>query len=473
LRAALLLIAGLVGPAAAQDASDNARWYAMVAEDGSWVGHGSRETVDRPGGREMVEIQKLSFQESDELPTLVTEQTVTRLDAVGRPVTINEYVQTGRSWARREARIGAAEARIVRRTRTERREVRVPLATDVRFDNGVGLLPNWDRAAVPRLEFHNFNLEAMAVDRVTIEPVPGDALAALRKRYHGNQLLSVARLTLDTQGRILSVAQPMFGTTITIRPVSRREALAPRLSYRMLRNAMVKSPFRIPPAAMTGHIRYRFGFHRGLEFAPPETGEQRVAVSNGGARIDVCIGCGPGLASDPATLADALKPTPWLQSDHPRLKAIAGPIARKQVSDARKMEMLIAAAAPYLVKVDFAGHFSALETLDRRTGDCTEAAVLLAALGRAAGIPTRVANGLTYSRARYHGVSNVFMPHSWTLAWADGKWRAFDLAMFGFDSTHIALTIGDGDARSLNAANQLAGLLRWEAMTEVRTAPAK
>ena len=137
------------------------------------------------------------------------------------------------------------------------------------------------------------------------------------------------------------------------------------------------------------------------------------------------------------------------------------------------MEMLIQIATPIIRKVDFAGHFSALETLERRSGDCTESAVLLAALGRAAGIPTRVANGLAYSRARYHGVSNVFMPHSWTLAWVEGRWRSFDLALDTFDSSHIALTIGDGDARSVSAASQLAGLLRWESMTEVRTAPAK
>ncbi len=98
------------------------------------------------------------------------------------------------------------------------------------------------------------------------------------------------------------------------------------------------------------------------------------------------------------------------------------------------MELLLERARPYLREVDFAGHFSALETIDRRTGDCTEAAVLLAALGRAAGIPTRVVSGLVYSRQRYHGVSNAFMPHSWVLAYVDGRWRSFDLALDRFDS---------------------------------------
>src|SRR4051794_20179316 len=135
------------------------------------------------------------------------------------------------------------------------------------------------------------------------------------------------------------------------------------------------------------------------------------------------------------------------------------------------MELLLARARPYLATIDFAGHYSALGTIERRAGDCTEAAVLLAALGRSAGIPTKVANGLVYSREHYHRVANVFLPHSWTLAYVDGRWRSFDLALDSFDSTHIALTVGDGDARSVSSASQLASLLIWRDMAEVRTRP--
>ena len=185
--------------------------------------------------------------------------------------------------------------------------------------------------------------------------------------------------------------------------------------------------------------------------------------------LDICELCGPGLPTDRTYLADALQPTIWLQSDRPELKAIAQPIAKLSVPGTQKMEMLLDKARPALGTVDFTGHYSALETLSRRAGDCTEAATLLAALARAAGIPTRVANGLVYSRESYHGVANAWMPHSWTLAWVDGHWRSFDLALDKFDSTHIALTIGDGDERSLLAAGQLAGLLAWDQMMEIRT----
>lgn len=138
------------------------------------------------------------------------------------------------------------------------------------------------------------------------------------------------------------------------------------------------------------------------------------------------------------------------------------------VSGTRKMEVLLERAIPYLEEADFNGHYSALDTLERRRGDCTEAAVLLAALGRAAGIPTRVVSGVSYSRQSYHGVSNAFIPHSWVVAYVDGRWRSFDLALREFDSAHIALTIGDGDPGSIAAAGQLASLLRLDTMAEVR-----
>ena len=136
------------------------------------------------------------------------------------------------------------------------------------------------------------------------------------------------------------------------------------------------------------------------------------------------------------------------------------------------MQLLTEIAARVVTQVDFTSHFSAVETLIRASGDCTGTAVVLAALGRAAGIPTRVADGLVYSAERYHGMSNAFMPHSWTLAYVDGRWRSFDAALpVGFDTSHIALSIGDGDDAQLATAEQLASLLRRQGMTEIRRRP--
>jgi hypothetical protein len=380
----------------------------------------------------------------------------------------------GRFVSRTDVRIDGGEAHIVNQTPTGRWASTAALSPSVRFDGGEGLLSGWSPAVTPRLEFDNFNVDAMSVDHVVIEArQPASAsgpTSGLRFEYNDGALVGVTQLTLDREGRLVESAQPMFGSTLHLRITNRRTALAPHLPYPIIPNATMRSPVRISAGAGQGHIRYQISFRDGIAFALPQTGEQRVTQQGSGATVDICAECGLGLGADRETLADATRPTLWMQSDDPRVRAIVAPVAAMAISDTQKMRLLLQRAKPYIARPDYAGHYSALDTIARRAGDCTEAAVLLATLGRAAGIPTWVASGIAYSRQTYFGVSNAFLAHSWTLAYVDGRWRSFDLALETFDSTHIALTVGNGDARSIAAASQLASLLRFDSLVEVRPA---
>jgi hypothetical protein len=423
----------------------------------------------------VIETQEIYLREAGGAPTRMRTRTVTHEDVTGATTAIVETLRTGRDETRSDVRIEGGVARISRETASGLVSQEVALPPGVRFDGGEALFRAWHVESAPQLSFDSFNLDAMAVERVVVQVTgPRDAdgrLAVLRRRYDGDALRGVARLVLDRNGRVVHAAQPMFGATIHITATDREAATRRHPPYQVVPNASLPSPVRIAAAARSGHIRYRFAFRDSIAFALPQTGEQRAVNGADAVVLDICGGCGPGLARDGETLADALRPTAWLQSDHPRIREIAEPVARMHVSGARKMEILLQRARPYLENFDYSGHYSAADTIIRRAGDCTEAAVLLAALGRAAGIPTRVASGFAYSRASYHGVSNAFIAHSWTLAYVDGAWRSFDLALLAFESTHIALTIGDGDARSIAAAAQLASLLRFDSLAEVRASP--
>lgn len=473
----ILMLAAQAGMAASVRDGPDTIWYVIAAEGGDVLGYAAREVRPRAGGREVIDTSETRLQEMGDPARRVTDRTVTLQDSNGRALSILKESRIGGEWSRVEAEIGAREVRLTRHTQADRRTMHVPIGDGVRFDAGEGLLPGWDMAATPRLEFENFNVEAMQVERIVIEAVPGAAADAegripvIRRRFEGDDLRTLARLLLDRQRRIVAITQPLFGTSISSRVADRETALRPHPPYRPFAAMMVRAPFRVSPSAMQGHIRYRFGFRDGLAFAPPQTGEQRVTTRPDGIVLDICAACGEGLPTDPAALAHALQSTPWLQSDHPTLREIARPAAISRSNQARKMELLVERGRPYLGDVDYAGHFSALETVRRRMGDCTEAAVLLAALGRAAGIPTRVVSGLVYMRNRYHGVTNAFMPHSWVVAYVDGKWRSYDMALGSFDNSHIALAIGDGEPRAIMAATQLASLLSWDDVMEVRARP--
>ncbi len=457
--------------ALAQTAGPSATWYTIVADSGATLGHVSLEVETRADGRDLIESQQIYLRERGGLPNRITTRTVLREDRAGRAISIESMSRSGRFWTRTSARVGVGRVAIERETPNGASREEVILPADVRFDDGDALLQRWTPESEPRLEFLNFDSDSMAVERIVIEaagaPDAQGRVAALRWRYEGADLRGVARLVLE-RGRIAESAQPMFGETFRVRLTDRASALRAHPPYQVIPNMATRAPFRISPEARRGRIRYRYEFRDGVTFPIPQTGEQRVTMEQGFVTLDICADCGPGLPTDAATLASASRSTAWLQSDHPRLQAMAAAVRSFDVSDARKMELLLERAIPYLEEADFNGHYSALDTLERRAGDCTEAAVLLAALGRAAGIPTRVASGWSYSRESYHGVSNAFIPHSWTLAYVDGAWRSFDLSLREFDSAHIALTIGDGDPRSIAAAGQLASLLRLDSMAEVR-----
>jgi transglutaminase-like putative cysteine protease len=71
-------------------------------------------------------------------------------------------------------------------------------------------------------------------------------------------------------------------------------------------------------------------------------------------------------------------------------------------------------------------------------GDCTEYAMLTAAMCRAEGIPSRTAVGLIYANVRGQP---AFAFHMWTEAWVDGRWRPLDatLGKGRIGATHLKI----------------------------------
>ncbi len=275
-------------------------------------------------------------------------------------------------------------------------------------------------------------------------------------------------VTLDPDGGPARVRQPLLGGDWLFVPVGARPVAGPG----NLVHPMIEAPYDIPLGARKGHIRFVLTIASGAGLPLPETGEQRVRMLNDGRlQLDICADCGPGLPGDPATLAAALAPTRWLEADARELVAAARKAKGVRKSQTATMRALGRIARARLAQVDYNGHASALGAWKRRRGDCTEDAVLLAALARAAGIPARVASGLAYERSAYHGTASAFFPHAWTIAYVDGAWRSFDIASEGFSSAHIALSISDGEPRRITAGWRLAALIAWHDMAEVRPRP--
>ena len=187
-------------------------------------------------------------------------------------------------------------------------------------------------------------------------------------------------------------------------------------------------------------------------------GEQRILSSDPGS-------CVVEVTAPRYTAADATWQLPHADTPelHPYLQASAylevnapeiQTLAKQAVGDEKNpvvaAHLIEHFVRNYITKKDLnIGFGSAEETAKSREGDCTEHAVLCAALGRAAGLPTRCVVGFGYippgdeeptvSSATATD-TGFFGFHMWAEAWiGPEEWVPMDAALDGFDVGHIAI----------------------------------
>jgi hypothetical protein len=154
---------------------------------------------------------------------------------------------------------------------------------------------------------------------------------------------------------------------------------------------------------------------------------------------------------EPGNLQSLLEQTPFMQISNPEIIKKVHEIVNKGDSDQRKAEKLVSWVYRNITKKPVISVPDALQILRNRAGDCNEHAVLLAALARAAGIPTEIETGLVYMRGS-------FFFHAWNVFYIkemDG-WTTADAALgqFPADVTHLRFARG-----SLSNQAELASLI--------------
>jgi len=131
-----------------------------------------------------------------------------------------------------------------------------------------------------------------------------------------------------------------------------------------------------------------------------------------------------------------LESTPFIQADHPEILSKTMEIVSPNDSVRVKANKLVSWVNQNIQKRPVLSVPNALETLQRRLGDCNEHAVLLAALARASAIPAQVEAGLVYQEGRFYY-------HAWNVLYVGG-WMTADAVMnqLPADVTHIRLVRG-------------------------------
>ncbi len=205
---------------------------------------------------------------------------------------------------------------------------------------------------------------------------------------------------------------------------------------------------RIRNPHSTKRVRYRVSLKDGDPAATFAAGtSQRVtSVGPGLAELTV-LAVRPGQprkikafkADEPTS--DDLLPNSLVQSDDKRVIAMAEKATRGK-ADAWSKAVALERYVHETVREKTFSHAlaSAAEVARTGEGDCTEHAVLLAAMARAVGLPARVAVGLVYVEQEQEP-RHAFGHHMWTEIYVDDRWIPMDatLGRGGIGAAHIKL----------------------------------
>jgi len=265
---------------------------------------------------------------------------------------------------------------------------------------------------------------------------------------------------VDRELRMQKNIIPIAGLQVEMVACAREFALGKNDVLELIDRMFLKSPEPLNNLASAKSITYNLSPVKGAsDFKIPSNDNQKAQQLDGGKMIlkvePVAAQAGakfPYKGTDAAIL-EAMEPTRFLQSDNEQVidlarRAVGG--TKDAAGAARKIEAFVGG---YIENRSLSvGYASAAEVAASRQGDCTEFAVLTAAMCRAVGIPAQVVAGVAYVDD-FLGQQG-FGGHAWTQAYIGGKWIGLDASFRGggrggYDAGHIALAVGNGEPGDL------------------------
>ena len=261
---------------------------------------------------------------------------------------------------------------------------------------------------------------------------------------------------MDEAGKPLRVSLQMAGIPIEMLATDRASAKADFAATDIFTESLLTIETEIPQDAEKVVYQLRPKKDKQLELRPEQNDFQKVRPLDGGgvevtvqrARHDALLKA----KGHPGGIDFKYKKSNiMIDSDDPLVKRLSKRASRgsRNVFDlAHRLRRFV---SHYVrVKNLEVGFATASEVARNREGDCSEHAVLLAAMGRAAGLPSRVVAGLVYV-PEMEGKTNVMGYHLWTQFHLRGSWVDFDAALDESECapTRIALESSSLDDSSL------------------------
>lgn len=237
---------------------------------------------------------------------------------------------------------------------------------------------------------------------------------------------------MDREGRVYITETMMMGMPLRTVLVDEKTALADFIPAELFISNLIAVGTGIPADADS--VRYRVSLREGSLPADSwqEWAGQRVLGEDGDSLIVEVSRIDPDTLQDEVVLpagdhfAQYLRSNLMINSESPSVIKLAAKAAPDDASTLETANALRAFVHDYIDSKSLnIGFASAAEVAETPEGDCSEHAVLLAAMGRARGIPSRVVAGLIYL-PWFEGHENIMGYHMWTQFYIGGQWIDYD-----------------------------------------------
>ncbi len=251
-------------------------------------------------------------------------------------------------------------------------------------------------------------------------------------------------LWVDSGGQVLKSKTDNNGGLVVFR-TTRAGALArnaPGQEFNQITNSVIKVTHKIVRPESTREVRYRVTL-KDEDPAQIIPADRRQSLTSGSTKYESILqvkAAGPDAGTPGAEQADPvfLRPNALINSHDDRVIALA----KKAVGDATdpwdKAKRIEKWVSLNLRDKNFGVAFApASEVARNLSGDCTEHGVLVAAMCRAVGVPSRVVVGLVYAEDL-----GGFGYHLWNEVYVNRRWVAIDASFEQdtVDATHIKLS---------------------------------
>ncbi|NUQ02183.1 MAG: transglutaminase domain-containing protein, partial [Armatimonadetes bacterium] len=435
-------------------------WFAAYLQ-GQKIGYMS-ESIRPLAGQDRIEYVSKNYAALNVLGQSM-EQTsvwVSTCDREFHPLDLQFTIESGGRTTAVVARFGERAIECAKTTgdNTVNSTVPIPEGVELVVD-GQALVSQGRVDLGDELTVHQFNPVTLEIEPCTLKGVRREPLALAGETVdalliHMVSPMIEADVWVDDAGRMLQLKSAMMQGSLEFRRVSREEATAalteegPRVDLVVATAIRPNQPIDNPQR--TARLVLDIQGLEKLKRVPTDAWQQVSPRPGGGHRVTIDTAAAPRPAElslpltrsgapgvELAELEEYLKPSSYIESDHPEMLAKAKEILAGERDVPRAMTLIHDYVQGRIRWQANIGLFrSALEILRDPAGVCRDSAALYTALARAAGIPTRVCAGLVY-------VNGAFMGHAWAESWCGG-WLAVDATTAGMfvNATHLKLAQG-------------------------------